>query len=225
MNRGKDALIFRAARRHSRLVHFLRIAIPAGALLAAIVLVTATYFNPMRILGKLPIKLGNLVISGTKVTMEELRMNGFTHDKRPYDFVAGTAVQDVTKPEIMDLKQINGNFQMEGSGTVNVVAVGGVYNSKKEEMKLEKEITLTTTGYQGHLNGATIDMRTGNMVSDNPVEIKLPKGTLNANRVRITDGGSVINFEGGVKMVLVPEKAVKPPAAPAPAAAPGAPQQ
>ena len=64
-----------------------------------------TYFNPLRVLGKLPIDVGNLVVSGTKITMEQPRLSGFTNDARAYEMTADAAAQDLTKPDIVELQQ------------------------------------------------------------------------------------------------------------------------
>ncbi len=45
-------------------------------------------FNPWRMLVNLPIEMGNLVVSGTKITMEAPRMAGFTPDGRAYEVSA-----------------------------------------------------------------------------------------------------------------------------------------
>ena len=37
---------------------------------------------------RLPGELGKLVIKGTKVTMQQPRLTGFTLDSRPYEFTA-----------------------------------------------------------------------------------------------------------------------------------------
>ena len=49
-------------------------------------------------LTKLPIDVGNMVVSGTKITMEQPRLSGFTRDGRAYEVTAVAAAQDVTKP-------------------------------------------------------------------------------------------------------------------------------
>ena len=85
MGRADPALAFRAARRHSRLVRILRIAIPVAVVLGLTVVVLLTYFNPARMFAKLPVDIGHLVVSGTKITMEKPRLTGFTHDARVYD--------------------------------------------------------------------------------------------------------------------------------------------
>ena len=63
-----------------------------------------TYFNPLRMLGKLPVDIGNLVISGTKITMEQPHLSGFTRDARAYELTADAAAQDLTKPDIVELQ-------------------------------------------------------------------------------------------------------------------------
>ena len=52
---------------------------------------------------------------------------------------------------------------------------------------------------------AVINVRTNHMVSEHPVEVIMRQGTINANRLEVTNSGEVIRFEGGVTMVLVPE--------------------
>ena len=48
---------------------------------------------------ELPVDLGKLVVSGTKITMEQPRLSGFTNDARAYEFTADAAAQDITKPD------------------------------------------------------------------------------------------------------------------------------
>ena len=67
---GMDAR-FAIAARHSRMVRVLRIAVPAVVGLAMAGVVAISIFNPFRALMKqLPIDMDNLVVSGSKITME-----------------------------------------------------------------------------------------------------------------------------------------------------------
>ena len=45
-------------------------------------------------------------------------------------------------------------------------------------------------------------MKKGNVLSDQPVEIKLPNGTLTANGMEIVDSGDVVRFTRGVVLDL-----------------------
>ena len=59
---------FAAAARHSRMVRILRVAVPAAVVLAMAGVVAVSVFNPFRmLLPKLPVDMGNLVVSGTKI--------------------------------------------------------------------------------------------------------------------------------------------------------------
>jgi lipopolysaccharide export system protein LptC len=195
---------FRSARRHSRLVRFLRIWLPAGVVIGGAGLALVSWFNPIQ-LAKLPISLGGLVVSGSKITMQAPRLAGFTHDARPYELTAKTAAQDLTRPDELELNEIRSKVEMGNKTTVQMVAQSGLYNTKAEQMILRQGVVITSSsGYEGHLIEAVIDVRKGRVVSDKPVELKLINGTLNAKRLEITDSGDLVRFDGGVDLFLKP---------------------
>jgi lipopolysaccharide export system protein LptC len=204
MGRGDSERAFRSARRHSRLVRILRVAIPAGVVGGLVIMFLITYFNPLRMLTKLPIDISDLVVSGTKITMEKPKLAGFTHDQRAYELSAEAAAQDLTKPDLVELKNLRAKVEMQDKSTMQMSALTGVYNSKTEMLKLEKDIQLSSsTGYQGQMSEAMIDIRKGNVVSNSPVELKMLQGTLNANKLEIVDNGDVVRFHGGVVMDMM----------------------
>jgi lipopolysaccharide export system protein LptC len=204
MSRGDADRAFRAARRHSRMVRILRVAVPASVAVGLIIITLVTYLNPLRMLAKLPINLDNLVVSGTKVTMEAPRLTGFTHDARAYELTADTAAQDMTKPDIVELRNIRAKVQMQDRSSMEMTALSGIYDSKGETLKLDQNILLnSSTGYQGRLSEAMIDIRKGNVVSEHPVEVKMLQGTLNANRLDIVESGDLVRFHGGVVMDMM----------------------
>jgi len=201
MSRNDADRAFRSARRHSRTVRILRIAVPASVGLALVIVMLITYLNPLRMLAKLPINLDNLVVSGTKVTMEQPRLSGFTSDARAYELTADTAAQDMTKPDIVELRNIRAKVEMQDKSSMELRAITGVYDAKGEMLKLDRNIEInSSTGYQGRLREALIDIRKGNVVSEQPVEVKMLQGTLNANRLDILDSGDLVRFHGGVVM-------------------------
>jgi lipopolysaccharide export system protein LptC len=201
MSRNDADRAFRSARRHSRTVRILRIAVPASVGLVLVIVMLITYLNPLRMLAKLPINLDNLVVSGTKVTMEQPRLSGFTSDARAYELTADTAAQDMTKPDIVELRNIRAKVEMQDKSSMELRAITGVYDAKGEMLKLDRNIEInSSTGYQGRLREALIDIRKGNVVSEQPVEVKMLQGTLNANRLDILDSGDLVRFHGGVVM-------------------------
>src|SRR5262249_13704129 len=186
--------------RHRCVVRMLGVAVRAAVSFTLVVVILITYLNPLRMLAKLPINIDNLVVSGTKVTMEQPHLSGFTSDARAYELVADTAAQDMTKPDIVELRNIRAKVQMQDKSNMEMTAVTGVYDSKGETLKLAREIVLNTPEYQGRLSEALVDIRNGNVVSDHPVEVKFLQGTLNANRLNIYDSGALLRFHGGVVM-------------------------
>jgi lipopolysaccharide export system protein LptC len=214
---GMDAR-FAVAARHSRMVRVLRVAVPAAVILSMAAIIGISIFNPFRLLlPKLPLDMGNLVVSGTKITMESPHMAGYTQDQRPYEVWAKTATQDVTDPDHLDLKTLRAKMVMEDQSTVTLDARNGLMDTKNQLLDLHKDIFLqTSTGYEARLSQAFVDMGKNTVSSDEHVDVKLLNGTLTSDRLRITGGGEVIRFEGNVVMNL---DNLNPPAA---SGAPGA---
>jgi len=218
---------FAAAARHSRMVRVLRIAVPAAVLLSMSAIVGISIFNPFRmLLPKLPVDVDNLVVSGTKVTMESPHLSGYTPDKRPYDVWAKAAIQDITDPDHLDLKILHGKMLMEDQSTLTVDAKKGFMNTKDQTLELHDDIFLqTSTGYEARLSQAFVDMAKGTVTSDQHVDVKLTNGTLTSDRLKITGGGEVVTFEGNVVMHLDKLPASDPPAEAAAASAESAPPE
>src|SRR5579875_2081685 len=187
MSRADSDRAFRAARRHSRVVRVLRVAVPATVVGALALTMLVTYFNPLRMLGHLPINVDNLVVSGTKITMEKPRLSGFTHDSRAYELSAEAAKQDLTKPDLVELQNLHAKVQMQDSSTMLMSAAKGLYDAKSETLKLDKDIVLSNNKYQGRLSEATVDIRTGDVVSNEPVQLRMMQGTLDANHLEVLE--------------------------------------
>ena len=195
---------FAIAARHSRMVRVLRIAVPAAVVLSMAAIVAVSIFNPFRmLLPKLPIDMDNLVVSGTKITMEAPHLAGYTPDKRPYEIQAKTATQDLTDPDHVELKTLRAKVLMEDRSTLTLDALRGMFDNKQQTLDLHKDIFLqTSTGYEARLSQAFVDMGKGTVTSEEHVDVKLTNGTLSSDRLRITGGGEVVRFEGNVLMNL-----------------------
>ena len=196
---------YRAALRHSRYVRVLRIGVPIAIAALLLIVVVINYMPPIGGF-RLPGDLGKLIIHGTKITMEQPRLTGFTLDSRAYEFSAEAAAQDITKPDLVELDRLHAKMEMQDKSTVEMTATSGVYDVKSEILQLKDNIHLvSSTGYEGRLSEATIDVRKGNVMSDKPVSVKMLQGFLNAQRLDITENGGVLRFTG-VSMTLQPGK-------------------
>ncbi len=208
--RGDDG-IYRAALRHSRYVRALRVMVPLSVVLA--VLGGAAYVTivkPLRALAKLPIDLGNMVVSGTKITMQQPRIAGFTHDQRQYELTAQAAARDLLKPDVVELQNLHATMEMQNKVTFKTTANSGFYDTKTELLTLERNIVVTTTsGYHARLAEAVIDIKGGKIVSDKPVEVKSLEWLVQSNRMEVSDSGDVIRFERGVSVTIEGESAIR----------------
>ena len=195
---------FASAARHSRMVRILRVAVPVAVVLAMASIVAVSVFNPFRILlPKIPIDMSNLVVSGTKITMESPHMAGFSTDQRPYEVWAKAAIQDLTDPDRVELKTLRAKVMMEDKSTVTMDARTGYFDSKLQLLDLRKDIFLqSSTGYEARMSQAYVDINKGTVTSDEPVDVKLLNGTLTADKLRILNSGEVVRFEGNVVMNL-----------------------
>jgi lipopolysaccharide export system protein LptC len=217
---GMDAR-FAIAARHSRMVRALRVAVPTAVVLSMAAIVFVSVYNPFRmLLPKLPVDIGNLVVSGTKITMETPHMAGFTPDQRPYEVWAKTATQDLTDPDHVDLRTLRAKVLMEDrTTTITLDARTGLFDSKAQLLDLRKDIFLqSSTGYEARMSQALVDIGKSTVTSEEHVDVKLLNGTLTSDKLRIFNGGEVVRFEGNVVLNLdnlsPPEEAAAPPPEP-----------
>ena len=69
-------------------------------------------------------------------------------------------------------------------------------------------MTIYHSQFDFWLRGAFVgvNVANGNIVSESPVELKLPNGLLNANRLEVMENGALILFGGGVEVTLNPDQ-------------------
>jgi lipopolysaccharide export system protein LptC len=195
---------FAIAARHSRMVRILRVAVPGAVALAMASVIGISIFNPFRILmPRLPLDMNNLVVSGTKITMESPHLSGYTPDQRPYEMWARTAVQDIANPDHVELNKLRTKLLMQDGSTVVIDSRTGLFDNKAQTLELFKDIFLqTTSGYEARLTQAHVDMVKNTVDSDQHVDVKLTTGTISSDRLHVINGGEITIFEGNVVMHL-----------------------
>jgi len=196
----------RSAGRHSIFVRATRVGLPVAVIVGLAALVGFTYFKPTQTLEKVPVS-GKLAVQGSKITMELPRIVGFTRDNRAYELHAETAVQDIASPDVVELQNLKARLEMQDKDVVNVTANSGTYNTKGDKVVLRDQVVVTSQqGYKAVLKEAAIEMKKGNVVSENPVDITLPNGWLKSNAMEIVDSGDVISFDRGVTLYIEAQK-------------------
>ena len=201
--RGDGERMYRRAMRHSRNVRVLRLGIPLTIVLGGIAtIVVATWLDPLRALAKLPVDAAGLVVSGTRITMQQPRMAGFTKDSRPYVVTASAATQDLLNPDTLELQDIHAVMEMVDKSKFELTAKSGIYETKNEKLALQSNIVVISSRYTAYMSQAQVNVKLGHVVSERPVEVKMLQGTINGNRMELFNSGDLIRFERGVTMVV-----------------------
>lgn len=186
-------------------MRLLRILIPVLLLLAIAVAVLAVLFNPLRFLTELPINIAGLSITSARMTMTEPQLAGYTRDKRRYELTANSAVQDFANADIVNLDEPRASIEMSDRSTIKMQAASGMFDRKEGVLTLRRDIMLTSSaGYEIRLQEAIVDVRTGNIVSNQPVELGSQHGTLRGNRLEVMKSGEIIRLDGDVILNFTP---------------------
>ena len=197
--RGNDrAAEFARARRHTRMVHFLRRAIPIGCVLAVAVPLVLVFYNPFRLVNA-NVSVGRISMSGDKITMEAPKLTGFKKDGRAYVVNASSAAQDPRHPSIVELHELVADIQMPSNGWAKLKSQFGVYDSQNEKLDLRRTVHLRTdTGYDITTASAKIDFKNGSVIAPDPVKVAMTTGTITGDSMEIRDNGKEILFKGHV---------------------------
>ncbi|MDQ0470238.1 LPS export ABC transporter periplasmic protein LptC [Labrys wisconsinensis] len=208
---------FDAARRHSRVVRTLKVAVPALALLGTIAFVLYAWLDPFRA-QEVHVNIGKLDVSGDKLTMELPHLTGFNKRQEAYNVTAKTASQRIAAPGLIDLSNLEAVITMQDKSTATIRSLNGRFDSNAEILILHDQVGVTSTrGYSADMKSATIDFKAGTVKSDEHVKVNLTSGVIQADSLNITQGGATILFKGGVTSTFHTQLKPRPPANATPA--------
>ncbi|MFS8035791.1 hypothetical protein ACI7BZ_02310 [Xanthobacter sp. AM11] len=213
---------FRSARRHSARVRWIKRLLPASIVVAVLAIGAGSILSRLKLTIELPFDIGHLSLSGSRLTMELPKLSGFTDDNRGYSVLAKTATQDITRPDVIDLSEVEARLELADKGWARVNAKIGSFDTKKQFVTLGDGVDIAMNGgYGGHLQDAEIDVKSGTITTVHPVVFTYLDGKLVADRLSVTDRGKRAMFEGNVQLDFKPSNLPGAPKA-APTAAPGA---
>lgn len=192
----------RAARRHSRLVRGLRVAVPALALaLGAGFFGFAMLWRPVAPVTQEAIQ--DLGVSGASIRMERPKLTGYNSERRAYEVTADRAEQSIKSPEEIGLVRLEARVQMRDNGFAKMTAATGRYDSKAQTLQLDRDVRIDTDlGDQARLANADVDLKAGRISSDKPVDIKVGNAKLTADSMKILDNGNRMEFKGRVVLYM-----------------------
>ena len=223
--RGR-AHVYDDARRHSRAVGWLKLALPAIAAASVLGFILTTILGQDDGTGSI-VSLSGVNVEDKSLVMKSPHISGFAETHKEYEVTAVRAVQQLDNPKVVRLDDIIAHFGMGGGDTATVNAKTGVYDGNKRTMHLSKGIVLdTTNGYHATLDEAQIDVTKGELFSKSEVHVKASNGTIHSHAIEIHNRGARVIFGDGVSVTYYPpekdnetEKEGTAPAADKPAAA------
>lgn len=192
---------FSSARRHSTRVRWIKRLLPLSIVVAVVVIGGVSILSRLKLTIDLPFDIGHLTLSGSRLTMELPKLSGFTDDNRGYKVTARTATQDLTRPDVIDLTDIEARLELAEKGWARVQARVGSFDTKKQFITLGDGVELAMNGgYGGHLQDADVDVKAGTIASDHAVVFTYLDGKLVADRMQVLDRGSRAVFKGNVQL-------------------------
>ncbi len=200
--RGGEAA-YRSAQRHSRLVRWLRIVLPALALGGIGLFWASVHFIPGDLAGL--ISNAGIDVKSNSVVMQTPHISGFEGTRRAYEVTAARAIQSLEDPKVLTFEEINARIGLDNDATAAVKAGTGVYNGNQNTLALKDGISVqTTNGYAATIDQADIDLAKGSLHSSHPVQISGKQGTLRADSMDVADRGKSVVFRGGVSVTFMP---------------------
>ncbi len=198
--RSRSSRAYVLAKRHSRFVRVLRIAIPVGAVLSFASFIVLPFINPFRNAG---VSVGAIKMDGTRVTMETPRLAGYRKDNKPYEVTALSAVQDVRVPNVIELYQMTARIVNADDTVINLTALNAIFDSQKEQLQLRNDVKVKTqNGQEAFLKSADVDFKAGTVRSREAVTVRLPDMAVSADSLDIVDNGGTITFAGRVSALI-----------------------
>lgn len=205
--------VYRHARRHSGLVRWLKIVLPAlaGAGIVAFLVTIKIVTSDIAEL----FSLAGVTVDTKSLIMEKPHLSGFKGTEHSYEVFAERAVQDLANPKIVRLEKIDAEFGLTSDVRVSLDATAGVFDGTKETLELSEGITVSSTdGYAANLEAAMIDFDKGGLSSDGSIEIRSSEGLIRSRSLTISERGKKIVFGGGVSLTYLPPETLGEPTAP-----------
>jgi lipopolysaccharide export system protein LptC len=188
-----------SSERHTRVVAFLRKALPVLA-----VLVLASYFITSNLgvsvsVGDLSASISGIEVADGNLRMVNPKLKGADKKNGKYVIGADFADQDMKDPKIIKLHAIKAELSSQDGGWSRMEATRGVFDSKAERLVMQDKITIaTSSGITGELKHATLDTKTQTLRSHRPVWFLLTGGNVKANALTFNSSDSTLTFRGKV---------------------------
>lgn len=201
---GREEAAFLKARRYSRKVRVVKLALPlVGAALAI------GFFGYSYLLSPSSVSIGveGTAVRDGKLVMANPKVTGYTKENLPYTLTAMRAIQDLSQTGMIQLEEIDAKFPVDDNNWARVLARTGTYDDTGNTLDITSPVTFKTTdGMTANLKSAFINIEAGEMSTAEPVDILQDGSRVTADTFKVLDKGKVFVFEKRVRVMIEPRK-------------------
>ncbi len=186
------------ARFHSQRVRRLKIILPVMALVISLVFIAVSFIRTA-----LPenVTLESMNIEDGKLVMEGPAISGTNADGIRYSMNAEKALQDIGNPNLIALKAIRAEMPVSASLMARIVGQSGLYDRGTDKLVMDAPFTIKmSNGMEARFQNADMDVKAGEMTTEKPVSITAKQTSIVAQKLKMTDKGQIIIFEGKVRI-------------------------
>lgn len=183
---------------HSARVRRLKVILPAAA-----VAISMAFIAVSAVRAFLPdnLQVESARIEDGKVVMEKPAVSGRNTDGINYSMRAERALQDIRNPNMISLEDINAAVPVNDKIIARVEAESGTFDRSSDKLELEKPFVVRlSTGLEARFQSAHLDVKGGNLETNDPVAISSDDMSIVAQSLKMTDKGRTITFAGNVRM-------------------------
>lgn len=205
---GDRTSAFRRARINTFFVRIMRWLLPAAA-----VLLTSTYgifmqrtmtVETANHAGKL--NTGTVSTDFNNLAMADPSYEGYNKkDGSRYRVSAKTAITDLSRDKPVRLLDIDGSLTQRNGQRTLLKARRGLFDQQRGRLNLDGGINVAApNGMEVLLSSAVLDTKTSEIMSNEPVVVRLPSGELRGNSMHLNQRTREVIFNDGVKAQLRP---------------------
>lgn len=190
--------IYAKAVAHSRLVYFLKIALPVAALVLVGAFIATSY---VRTLVPDEFSVAGAAIEGGSIVMNAPVIAGQGVDNTLYRIKAQRAVQEIGDTSRILFEVMAAELPLSSGGMAYISAEEGLFDQSKNIVTFTKPFDVDLlNGLKAKFKNGVFDMQTSNFQTDNGVNIEFEGGALSAQSIQLSNGGEHVLFNGDVKM-------------------------
>ena len=142
---------------------------------------------------------------GAELGMNKARYIGTDEDQQSYVITADSVRPVADRPDVMTLEFLQADMTMIGGQWITLMAPTGLFDRAAEELVLPADVDIySDDGFEMHTRGARLDLATGTVMGDQPVQANGPLGQLSADGFRFVREGQRFIFTGRVKLTVRP---------------------